>query len=528
MLPPAEMRGLNVLVVEGNPVARRAIKETLGQFYFSVTTVGSAFAALVEFDKSIKHNSPFSLLLIDWFLPGMDGVQLTEQITKRVGHTAKERGTKIILMTGYGQEGVVKDQARQAGVDTIMSKPINCSLLFDTIMELFGKEVEKVYQSGLNLLPPGEIMESIEAAKVLLIEDNLINQQVACEILRSIGIEVEVAENGLEGVENTLEGGYDLVLMDLSMPEMDGYTATQIIRSHAMCRDLPIVAMTASAMVGDREKCLAAGMNDYIAKPVNRKQLYETIVRWISPRKTWPRESGPRESGPRESGPITVGDSQNNRSWLDLVDTLPGIDVMTAQEHLNQNYALFRSILMEFLGNYASATEDIQYFLQGKRKEDHTSAQRLAHSVKGIAGNLAAGDLYNAASKLEAGIKNNQCEQWPILLKRFQQTMTKILSSIRTFQEEEVIYSGVTENSLQVAVDLKEIKLQMRQFSDYLLSKNSDALEVFLKLKIYLKQYPYVNEMVGCLDEQLDQLDFKQAHLTLINLAKKLDIMVEE
>ncbi|MFN3076405.1 MAG: response regulator [Alphaproteobacteria bacterium] len=272
---PEDLRGRNVLLIDDNEAARAAIGGMLALFGFRVTEAASGEEALNRMDAE----GPFPLVLLDWRMPTLSGLELARQIRQRPSARKEEEAEtfpRIILMTDGNPEITDTRQTIQA----TLAKPVNCSYLFDTIMDVFGRKGERVRQSPL-IADFSTVRDRIGGAHVLLVEDNAINQQVAKEILEWVGLIVTVAGNGEEAVQKVEGAPFDAVLMDVQMPVMDGYVATRAIREDF--KELPILAMTANALKGDREKCLAAGMNDHITKPIDRRLLYDTLMRWIPP-----------------------------------------------------------------------------------------------------------------------------------------------------------------------------------------------------------------------------------------------------
>ncbi len=231
-------------------------------------------------------------------------------------------------------------------------------------------------------------VENLVGARVLVVEDNEINQQVAQELLEGFGLSVEIADNGKKATELLAKGSsqFNAVLMDLQMPEMDGYEATRIIRQNLKITELPIIAMTAHALQTEINKCMELGMNDYIAKPVEPDKLKATLVRWIKPRVA--SSAGKAET--RMSG---------TEARVRLPDSLPGIDMTTGLKRLMGNRKLFDKLLYDFVQNYAGIAGRIREAIS---REDLESAQRLVHTFKGVAGNLSATNVFNTAQNLES------------------------------------------------------------------------------------------------------------------------------
>ena len=278
-VPAVDLRGLKCLVVDDNPETRRILAETLESFSFRVTTEATGEAGLAAL-TACPPEDPFQLVLLDWKMPGLNGVEVARRITGDPALAA--RTSRILMVTAYGREEIMREAAA-SGVNAFLVKPVGPSVLFDTIMETFGREAPRRVRAVQQAAPSAAGLAAIAGARVLLAEDNEINQQVAQEILEGAGLAVTVAENGREAARMARETPYDLVLMDIQMPEMDGFTATRLIREKLDAEALPIVAMTANALAGDRDKSLAAGMNDHVTKPIDPEELFAALVRWIRP-----------------------------------------------------------------------------------------------------------------------------------------------------------------------------------------------------------------------------------------------------
>ena len=262
-------------------------------------------------------------------------------------------------------------------------------------------------------------------------EDNEINQQVAQEILQSEGCLVDIASNGQEAVDMTLQKEYDAVLMDVQMPVLDGYSATAKIRQDERTARLPIIAMTANAMAGDRDKSLEAGMNDHVSKPINVQELIGALARWTN--KAQPgRQEEPETPLRRESG-----------SGPDGFD-LAGIDTRDGLERLGGNQELYRKLLVKFLENQADVLAQIRDALRQDRQEE---AERLAHTVKGVAGNIGANTLQDAAADLDADLKEGQGLSDQKLLARFERELNTVMQSIKGLKDLEEDQTGQTEGN---------------------------------------------------------------------------------
>ncbi|HPB76452.1 MAG TPA: response regulator, partial [Chromatiaceae bacterium] len=257
---------------------RLVLRAMLESFGFLVEEASSGGEALARIEAAEARGTPFELLLIDWRMPGLDGVATLSALG---GDPSVRHPPSVIMVTAHGREEALEASAGLP-VAGVLAKPTTPSSLFDTIILALtgqrrqGRAVQRDAQTQ-------EAAAALAGARVLLVEDNAVNQELARELLARHGIQVEVANDGAEALARLADEAFDGVLMDCQMPVMDGYTATRRLREQPRLRDLPVIAMTANAMAGDREKVLAAGMNDHIPKPINVEQMLKTMARWIKP-----------------------------------------------------------------------------------------------------------------------------------------------------------------------------------------------------------------------------------------------------
>lgn len=278
-------------------------------------------------------------------------------------------------------------EAEKAGLEGSLIKPLSSSVLFDTIMQALGKDAVKISPAVRQREQEVELLQNIHGARVLLVEDNAINRQVAQEILAGAGLEVFLANHGQEAVDAVGKEHYDAVLMDIQMPVMDGYLATEAIRRDPRFKDLPIIAMTAHAMAGDREKCLAAGMNDHVTKPIDPEQLFSTLGKWIR---------GERDSEKRLPRETVIAEKSPEEEYLPV--SLPGFDLAAGLDRLQGNRSLYRKLLQDFAANYSGVAGEIR---QALTAGDMDLVHSLVHNLKAVAGNLSATDLLSVVVEME-------------------------------------------------------------------------------------------------------------------------------
>jgi len=398
LVPSVDLRGMRVLVVDDNASSREILQTLLESMSFEVTVAASAEEGIAELEKDAKDR-PYKLVVMDWKMPGMDGIKASEVIKR---HPSLPQKPKIIIATAYGREEVMQ-RSEKVGVDGFLLKPVGQSVLFDAIMVAFGKEALEGEAVARVRGSDEEGLQKIRGARVLLAEDNEINQQVAKEILEQAGLVVRIANNGQEALDLVRANIFDAVLMDVQMPVMDGYTATREIRKWegGMRKEgtssIPIIAMTAHAMSGDHEKSIAAGMNDHITKPIDPEKLLGTLARWIGPRDRAVKspEAAPASIGPQAKKPAPLEQA--------LPDALPEFDVAEGLQRLMGNRALYRKLLANFATQYIQGAATIRSALDAG---DFEQAHGLVHAIKGVAGNLAATDLQVQSAALEKLVKH--------------------------------------------------------------------------------------------------------------------------
>ena len=385
-LPPSlDLRGQRVLVVDDNDNARAVLHEMLASMTFRVTDVSSGQAAVAEVRRAAATGKPYAIVFLDWRMPGLDGIEAARQI-RGLGLEPEPR---LILVTAYGREEALH-QADKAGIDEVLIKPVTSSLLFDTAMQLVGGAP---VESRAPVAPVvGTVdLSALRGARILLVEDNELNQEVAAGLLTEGGFRVDIADNGQIAVERVQQTAYDLVLMDMQMPVLDGVSATREIRQWPGCAALPIVAMTANAMQQDKERCLAAGMNDFITKPIEPDELWATLQRWIKPPLAGVQAGA-------ASPPVALSDA-------DLPGDIAGLDVAAGLRRARGKPTLYLSFLRRFVANQTPVAEAIRAALD---RDDWATAERLTHTAKGVAGAIGAAGVQDAAAALERAIQQRQ------------------------------------------------------------------------------------------------------------------------
>jgi CheY-like chemotaxis protein len=434
---------------------------------------------------------------MDWHMPGMDGLEAS-RIIKRDDRL--QRIPKIVMVTAFGREDI-RAKAEEIGIDSYLLKPVNSSLLYDTLVDLFGVTGLDEYRSRAQK-DDGHVHDAT-GIRILLVEDNEMNQQVATELLQSAGAIVTIANHGGEAVKILTESDqpppFDVVFMDLQMPEMDGYTAARLIRAQPRLQGLPIIAMTAHALVEEYQRCLDAGMNDHVSKPIDLDALFSTLLRWVKPRRGHAVES--------QATPMRAADEL-------ILPEIPGINQTDGLKRVVGNKRLYLDLLAQFAAKQGDAAAQISAALESG---DLKLAERIAHTVKGVAGNMGIGQVFAAAEKLESAMRHAGAVE-PALLQEFTLVLSHQVQAIRQAIREITPDQPVKEVRVK-DFDARAASLAIARLRSLLESSDGDAAAAFLAVN---------NILEGTLDRsQLDVLctaisdfDFAGAVLRLDEIAE--------
>jgi CheY-like chemotaxis protein/HPt (histidine-containing phosphotransfer) domain-containing protein/two-component sensor histidine kinase len=405
---PQELLGMPALVVDDNPTSRIILKGMLEYMGLSVTTAKSGFEA-IDILHGCGDKDTFKLLVVDWRMPDMDGLETAEKILRDEAIKIKP---PMFMVSAYGNASLVK-RTNELGFRGLLFKPVNQSYLFNLVVETLGKGMVTLNEAA----KPEQALDKLAGKRVLLVEDNEINRQVAQEILASIGVKVFEAVNGQSALEFLEKNDVDLVLMDIQMPVMDGHEATRRIRALDRFKDLPIIAMTAHAMLADIEMSKEAGMNGHIAKPFDPEDLFAVLTKWLT------RVEDQSAAEPARADQKAEPSATDKEA---LPAMMQGIDVQLGLRRARGNEKLYRTLLLLLDEKYADAAERIGEHLAAG---DIQNAVALAHSVKGTSGMLGAMELFEAAGALEKAL--DQGEKNPaLLLSAFTARLDEVVRSI--------------------------------------------------------------------------------------------------
>ncbi len=380
--------GRRALVVDDNLHARTILQDMLSSHRMRVDIADRGRTAISLVEKADAELDPYEIIYMDMQMPEMDGIDTYKKI---LALHLKGEEPKCIIITAFGREDVYR-RIKDTGIELLLVKPISSSTLLEaTVRTLGGTQITSM--DGLRTQATDievDIMP-ICGARILLVEDNELNQQVAVGILSEGGFEIDIAENGKVAVEKTSETSYDIVLMDMQMPVMDGLEATRRIRTNPALKKLPIIAMTANAMQADKELCLNAGMNDHIAKPFDPNQLFATLVKWVQP------DEARASAQKKQTGKPSETQTGLKLPQLNKIDAALGLRRLMGKEDL------YLCVLRKFSENQRHAVEEIQSALD---KNEREAAVRFAHTLKGLSGSIGAGKLQKKAEALERKIQS--------------------------------------------------------------------------------------------------------------------------
>ncbi|MBW2738400.1 MAG: response regulator [Deltaproteobacteria bacterium] len=497
---PIDLDQLKVLVVDDVASARKIFAATLSSFSFRVTCVDSGKAA-IEALKKAPPDDPYRLVLMDNIMPGMNGIEAARRI-KKLPQLADI--TTLIMVTAYGKEEVMQ-QAREVGLEGFLDKPVTPSTLLDTIVGAlsnkggFRKAGKSADQWKIKTL------ESIKGAQILLAEDNKINQLVAQHLLTQAGMRVTIANNGKEAVELAETTAFDAILMDIQMPEMDGFEATRTIRGNTSEAQPPIIAMTANAMAGDREKCLDAGMNDHVAKPIEPKILFETLVKWIP-------------AGEREPVPPTTPLEDSTVDKTALPECLDGIDIKIGLRRTGGNRALYSDLLKDFVKDHGN---DHQVIVDALAQNDIEVAHRTAHTLKGVAGGIGALALYESAQKVETALKEGKSRVFEPLIKKLVRDLRWVVKDLQSKMKPQVPID--TKNKSAQPIRIEKITPLLDALHGLAEEMDPDAEKKAKEISQLLHLHGSVHKELGArLAKQAANLDFEEALETLAELRDAL------
>jgi signal transduction histidine kinase/DNA-binding response OmpR family regulator/HPt (histidine-containing phosphotransfer) domain-containing protein len=495
-----DLRGRRLLVIDDNAQAREVLSGMLESMTFKVDAAPSGQEGIELVRQAAERGEPYDTVFVDWQMPGMDGIEAGRRILALPNLSPPPH---LVMVTAYGREEVMK-QAEATSFESVLIKPVTPSMLFDSVVQALssGERTDAGTHGGTSV---GLNFESIRGARVLLVEDNELNREVAIGLLEDAPVTVSAADNGEVAIRMLHESKYDMVLMDMQMPVMDGLAATYAIRQDSQFKDLPIIAMTANAMAGDREKCLKAGMNDHLAKPIDPDKLFDALLRWIPGRTAAPNvvlaPVVTEQRPPADSASLEI----------------PGIDTQTALKRTGGNRQRYVSLLRKFADSQAGAVGEIRAALNA---QDTATAQRIAHSLKGAAGNLGANALATAAGSAEVAIKT-QSEVEPALVEMERTLFAAVGAIQKTLPSAEKVESTMSGNG-----DPSVVLQPLSRLQKLLEADDSEAAEFMLEAQGSFSAVLSRTE-IETLTRMVSDFDYESALHAVSGIADRLSLKLE-
>jgi PAS domain S-box-containing protein len=498
-----DLVGKRALVVDDNALACEILADTLKSFALRVDWVSSGEAALREL-AAADSREPYEVVLMDWHMPGMDGLEASRRIIR--GGLLKYV-PKIVMVTAFGREEV-RAQAEEMGIKGYLLKPVSPSLLYDTLMDVFGmadRESDRVRRVREAPSP------NANGIRILLVEDNEVNQQVAAELLESAGATVSIANNGSEAVRILSESDemplFDIVFMDLQMPEMDGFTATKLLRAEPRLQGLPIIAMTAHALVEERQRCLDAGMNDHVSKPIDPDALFATLLRWAKPRQM-------REEA-ITSAPVETVEKMT-------FPEIDGVDAAGGLKRVAGNKRLYRELLQQFAAKQPDADSQISAAIESG---DFHLAERTVHTIKGVAGNIGLGKVLAAAEKLERAIRTEGADRLR-LFEEFRLVLERQVQAIRSA----IFEAGASQPAKRresERFDAQSATTAIARLRALLETSDGDAAEAFFAVENILAGTLHKSRL-DALGTAISEFDFEGALVKLDEITREYGAVWEQ
>ncbi|MBU3695793.1 response regulator [Dechloromonas sp.] len=491
-IPAPDLRGRRVLIVDDNHSAREVIGHLLQSMTFRTEAVRSGLEALEAISRADAANTPFDAVLIDWQMPEMDGVTTAWRISTL---DIKTRPV-MIMVTAYGRDDLV-EISQKAGIRDIITKPVTASTLFDCLMA----QLSSADRQTVGTSPPAWRKTEVRLfpdARVLLVEDNLLNMEVALELLNEHRIKVDTAANGKIALDKLAQHPYDLILMDMQMPVMDGITATLEIRKQAQFASLPILAMTANALPADRTRCLEAGMNDHIAKPIDPDILAASLQHWLKPKLLSGQPSGLSQ----QALPVATEAEQQS---IEALRGINGLDVDIGLRFSRGRIKLYLTLLRKFLENNREFLADLDAALSAS---DWETAVRLAHTLKGTSGQIGAQTIRAMAELVEFALRRHESpEVLESIKKQIAELLLPLLENIHAALP---FFAAKAESNSFNRAELEEVFIRLDELLSVSDFSSGHLLENFeAPLRAALGEY------FERISQAVSNFEFEEARTTL-------------
>ena len=513
----AGLQGLTVLLVDDEAGARELVGEQLRTMGLAVGFASGGAEALQALQQADADGRPYRFVLLDWQMPGLDGVQTA----KAIQALPLALAPRLAILTAHARREL-REQARLLGIVQVLSKPVNASLLFDTMMHLAQLEPERLAAAVLPA-PALASLHSIRGARVLLVEDNEVNQQVACELLAGAGLHVDVANHGGECLAMLDKAPYDLVLMDMQMPVMNGLQATEAIRADGRFPNLPVIAMTANVLSEDRERCRQAGMNDFVAKPIEPDALWAQLLRWIAPRDAAGDGPARARAGVGEGASVGAGTSVSVGTGADVganagtgtgadasagagAPAIEGLDTAAGLRRMMGKPDAYARLLRTFVRDQGNLAQRLAARLDASER---VAAGALLHTLRGVAGNIGAVRVQALAQQLEQALGHETAAELAprqqVLADELARVLAAIITALPAQPEVPTVPDAAPDREVLASVCARLLGL---------LADNDSQAEHLVREHAALLHAAF-GDAGAAIEAALEQFDFEQAHALL-------------
>jgi signal transduction histidine kinase/DNA-binding response OmpR family regulator/HPt (histidine-containing phosphotransfer) domain-containing protein len=517
-----DLRGRRVLIIDDNPQARAVLSSMLSSMTFQVDEAPSGLEGIEMVSGAAGRGTPYEIAFVDWQMPGLDGIETGKRIHALPNLKVRPQ---LVMVTAYGREEVMK-QAEENQFANVLIKPVTSSMLFDAAVAVLGGDQEDGYDAPA--AAASRELHQLRGARVLLVEDNELNREVALGLLEDAHMAIDLAENGEVAVQMVGKKAYDLVMMDMQMPVMDGIASTKAIRRNPQLKSLPIIAMTANVMAADREKCIEAGMNDHVSKPIDPDELFAALLRWIKPRAgsssqkvsaTPPVQvnaTSPMNATSMASA-ASMGKAAAGTAVAETNLVIAGIDTKSALRRTGGNRMRYEALLQKFAGQSTGSVTEIRVALSAG---DQQTAARAAHSLKGAAANLGATGVAELAAKAEAAIQAGQSAEES--LQGLERSLASTVAAIRAALPSHAgTAAGVTPSG-----DPASAQEPLKRLNELLKNDDGDTADFILEARPRLSSVLTESEL-NVLSEQIGNFDFAAALNSVSAIAARLSLKLE-
>jgi len=506
-LRQASLLDVRALVVDDSATARAALAEMLDSLGVRAETVASGEECLHALAQARDAGQPYGIVLMDYLMPGLDGVETIRRIHRTV-RDAGGSAPPAILMVSVCARDTVLEQEGELPVDAFLHKPVGPALLYHSMLQVLHPHLGLPDPEAPAIAPPPSMADvpRLDGARILLAEDNANNREVALDFMAAARMRVDVAFNGREAVRMALAGDYDLVLMDIQMPELDGLDAARQILAEPRLRRLPVVAMTAHALPSDRVKSLEAGMVDHVTKPIDPDLLFCTLLKWIDPARLAGRPLPPDAAPHAQETPEPNGD-------LAALPAVPGLDWRQALDKVDGQRNRLEKRASSFVREYAEAPRILREALG---RSDHHSLQSLAHNLKSSAAYVGAFELASAAHRLEQDLRNGQAERLSAQVPGLVTAAETVLAAL----------AQLAEAAQPRPADPAALSSLIGRLQEHLHADDARAEDVLSELDARLAHGPH-GALLAELRRAVRDLEYGAALAPLAALAASLELKME-